>query len=93
MYIAYVHKRLTFLQMPKISESQVEEMDNILEQMMEMRLKLTKIVQDWSDNKYDPPITFKEHFLYRARLLPFQRIQLLHVLQCSELVEAHRAEW
>ena len=64
--------------MPKISQSQLEEMENTLDLLMNMRLKLTKIVQEAENNedmeetindrekissKYDPPITFKEHFL------------------------------
>ena len=53
--------------MPKISDNQIDEMDTVLDSLMNIRLSLTKVdngdENDMNASKYQPPLTFKEHFL------------------------------
>ena len=76
------------MQMPQISDNQIDKMELTLDSLMNMRLNLTRKSDtvavdiekensdcdtdesdsDWDEemskeSKYDPPVTFKEHFL------------------------------
>ena len=71
--------------MPQISEIQIEKMELVLDNLMNIRLELTKKsdavdseisssdssdsdsdeseTERSTDSKYDPPVTYKEHYL------------------------------
>ena len=61
LWFLEIHKYVKFVNMPKVSESQLVEMDSTLERLMNMRLQLTCV--QINPRKYDPPVTFKEHYL------------------------------
>ena len=55
---------LQYVQMPRISESQVNELDELLIELMNQRMELTREPNDKPPGfRYVPPLTYKEHFL------------------------------
>ena len=54
---------LQYVQMPSISESQVNELDELLIELMNQRMELTREPTDDGGFRYVPPLTYKEHFL------------------------------
>ena len=73
LWILEIRKFLRYMLMPELTKSQVRAMSETLERTMDIRLKLTRIIDDSAGNglnigekakpKHDPRIKWKEHFL------------------------------